>query len=71
MEVPPAAACDGDGVPPFIDLGQRKWKGRGDDNTAATRYPLRLWRNRVDPRFCPVSWLLIFMILAVVMQKPK
>jgi hypothetical protein len=62
LEVPPASACDADGVPPWVELGQRKWKGRDDSD--AGRYGLRLWRNRVDPRFCPVSWLLIFMILA-------
>ena len=49
---------DEDGVPPWIELGQREWKGH--EGSANARYPLRLWRNRVNPKFCPVTWLLLY-----------
>ena len=58
MEVSALGTLDEDGVPPWIELGQREWKGH--EGSANARYPLRLWRNRVNPKFCPVTWLLLY-----------
>ena len=49
---------DEDGVPPWIELGQHEWKGH--EGKANPRYGLRLWRNYVNPKFCPVTWLLLY-----------
>jgi hypothetical protein len=57
LQVPPLSSADPHGFGPWTEIGQRGWKGR--DSTA--RYGLKLWRNRVDPRFCPQTWLHIAM----------
>lgn len=59
MVVPPSTAWDENGLPPWLELGQRAWKGRKAN--ATSRFGLRLHRNRVDPRFCPVAWILLAM----------
>ena len=50
---------DADGYPMFLDLGMRDWKGRSEE-FHGERYSIRAWRNRVDSRFCPVFWLMIW-----------
>lgn len=50
---------DADGYPMFLDLGMRDWKGRTEE-FQGERYSIRAWRNRVDSRFCPVFWLMIW-----------
>ena len=50
---------DADGYPMFLDLGMRVWKGRSEE-FHGERYSIRAWRNRVDSRFCPVFWLMIW-----------
>ena len=61
-ELPIAEAMwDPDGYPKFIELGMFSWKWRSKKNQGKKRYPVRLHRNYVDARFCPVMWLLFYL----------
>ena len=60
MELPPERLWDCDGYPQWIELGLRDWKWRSTHNKGK-RYGLRLHRNYVDARFCPVTWLLFWL----------
>jgi hypothetical protein len=42
----------------WIETGLRDWKTRTRAH-AGKRYAMRIYRNYLDPRFCPVTWLLI------------
>ena len=58
--LPPEQLWDVDGYPQWIELGLRDWKWRSKPNKGK-RYGLRLHRNYVDTRFCPVIWLLFWL----------
>ena len=51
---------DPDGVPKWIELGLLNWKARTQKNRGK-RYGIRLHRNYLDFRFCPVVWLLMYL----------
>lgn len=55
----PAAAemWDTDGLPKYINVGWRDWKSR-KKSSKNKLYNIMLWRNHLDPRFCPVTWLM-------------
>ena len=50
---------DKDGLPAWIEVGWRSWKSRKPANRGQ-RYGVRLHRNYLDPRFCAVTWLLMW-----------
>jgi hypothetical protein len=58
--LPEAHEWDEDGVPRWIELGFLNWKSRTKKNRNK-RYGIRLHRNYLDSRFCPVFWLLLYL----------
>jgi hypothetical protein len=63
--LPEEANWDSDGFPKYIDLALRDWKWRSKKmkkkkNTPEGRYSMRVHRNKLDARFCPVWWLLFY-----------
>lgn len=60
IRLPQAHNWDNDGIPKFIELGLRDWKWR-HDTKRGQRYGIRLHRNYVDPRFCPVLFLMLWL----------
>lgn len=60
IELPPEALWDDDGLPQWIELGLFDWKCRRKKNRNK-RYGIRLHRNYVNTRFCPVTWLLTYL----------
>jgi len=55
-----ASQFDSDGLPKWIDVGLMNWKTRSPSNRGK-RYGFRLHRNYLDSRFCPVTWLLVWL----------
>ena len=55
-----ASQWDSDGIPKYIEIGLRNWKTRTECNRGK-RYGMRLHRNYLDSRFCPVTWLLTWL----------
>ena len=55
-----ASQWDSDGVPKYIEIALRRWKTRSPHNQGK-KYRMRLWRNYLDSRFCPVTWLLTWL----------
>ena len=47
----------------------RRWKTRTAANQDK-RYGMRLWRNYLDSRFCPVTWLLLWLHHSRIHQGP-
>ena len=58
--LPPPQLWGTDGYPLWIELGMRDWKWRSKKNKKK-RYGIRLHRNTLDSRFCPVFWLLLWL----------
>ena len=69
VELPAAEAqWDADGLPKYIIIGMRAWKWRTACNrcncpsdkkcTCGNVYKMMVFRNCLDPRFCPVFWFL-------------
>ena len=58
--LPPEQLWGKDGYPLWIELGMRDWKWRSKKNKGK-RYGVRLHRNTLDSRFCPVVWLLFWL----------
>lgn len=52
---------DADGWPPYLLLDLLQWKNRPMSKGA---YQIKLVRNRTDPRFCPVFWLLYWLSIS-------
>ena len=50
---------DSDGLPKFLDVAFTNWKKRAP-KYIGTKYYNRIHRNYLDTRFCPVSWLTLF-----------
>mmetsp|Transcript_17222 Transcript_17222/g.36455 ORF Transcript_17222/g.36455 Transcript_17222/m.36455 type:complete len:502 (+) Transcript_17222:36-1541(+) len=69
LVLPGKKQWDPDGFPQWIELGLRDWKCRTAANRGK-RYALRLHRNHQDPRFCPVSWLIIYLIQFSIADSP-
>jgi hypothetical protein len=71
---PPASATHlwmEDGLPVFILLGYRRWKGRpeklsGDENIAYLKVP----RNVSNPDSCPLFWLLAWLGISGIQRGP-
>jgi hypothetical protein len=59
-----------DGIPAWIDLGLVDWKCRTKKNKGK-RYSIRLHRNHVDVRFCPVHWLLVYLKYYDIANSPE
>lgn len=53
-----AAFFDRDGVPAFMYIGLHGWKKR-HQRRLKTIYYIKLHRNYVNPKYCPVTWLLL------------
>ena len=51
---------DADGLPKYVDLAFLDWKWRSK-LCKDQPYLVRLHRNYLDARFCPVTWLLIYL----------
>ena len=54
------AQWDSDGLPKYIEVALREWKTRTTCHMGK-KYKMRLWRNYLDPRFCPVTWLVTWL----------
>ena len=50
-------AWDVDGIPRYVEIGMRDWKKRASAKRG-TRYGMKLFRSYLDPRFCPLTWLM-------------
>ena len=50
---------DSDGMPKFCDVAFTNWKHRKPKHKG-DKYYIRIWRNYLDVRFCPLSWLLLY-----------
>ena len=59
MKLPPKKSWDTDGLPSYIQLSWTSWKSRSPKKKQP--YPMRIHRNYVDQRFCPVFWLLLYL----------
>lgn len=81
MEVPDAdSAWDNDGLPKFLIIGLRKWKSRTparcckcpttEKCSCEWLYRLRVHRNYLDQRFCPVFWLLLWFKYSRIVSGP-
>ena len=60
---------DADGLPQFIELALRKWKSRTVAHQGK-RYAMRVHRNYLDSRFCPVTWLLMWLAYSKIKSGP-
>ena len=60
MELPSERHWDPDGLPKYIIITLLNWKSRKKANVNKP-YPLKIHRNYLDQRFCPVFWLLIYL----------
>jgi len=66
-----ASHWDSDGVPRYIEIALRKWKRRTPSNNTGNKpYKMRLWRNYLDTRFCPVTWLLTWLHFSGITEGP-
>ena len=45
--------------PKFFDVAFTNWKHRKPKHRGL-KYYIRIWRNYLDVRFCPLSWLLLY-----------
>ena len=68
----PAEAWDVDGFPKFISLGWLDWKKRTklNRNKVEKIYYMRLWRNYVEPKYCPMLWLLRWLSVSGIKKGP-
>ena len=48
----------------------RDWKHRSKPNKKKP-YVIRIYRNYLDPRFCPVLWLLKWLVFSGIKSGPK
>lgn len=55
------------GLPEFIELGLVQWKGR----TNRSVYWMKLNRNVIDTKFCPVFWLMYWFVMAGLIDETK
>jgi hypothetical protein len=60
IKLPPSRHWDKDGLPKYVILGLRNWKSRKKEN-AGKLYPVKIHRNYLDPTYCPVFWLLMYL----------
>ena len=60
---------DSDGLPKWIEIGLRDWKTRSRCHEGK-RYGMRLHRNYLDSRFCPVTWLLTWLHFSGIEKGP-
>ena len=60
---------DSDGLPKWIEIGLRHWKFRSECHDGK-RYGMRLHRNYLDSRFCPVTWLLTWLHFSGIEKGP-
>ena len=57
-----AGGVDGDGVPRWITIKYRAWKWR-PVSMVGKPYPMQLHRNTYEPRYCPVTQMLLWLDL--------
>ncbi|KAJ1446647.1 hypothetical protein M885DRAFT_577308 [Pelagophyceae sp. CCMP2097] len=69
MELPKGHQWDKDGLPQWIIIGLRNWKSRAKKNVGV-RYGIKLHRNYLDSRFCPVKWLLAWLRISGIKSGP-
>ena len=53
---------DRDGKPKWVELEWLRWKSRSK-TMRGRRYGIKIHRNYLDTRFCPMSWYLLFLNL--------
>ena len=58
---------DRDGVPPYLLLDLLQWKNRA---IAKGRYQIKMVRNRLNAKFCPVFWTLYWLALTGLTSGP-
>ena len=61
--LPKSGHWDVDGLPKYISLVWRNWKSRPKKRATArdNAYPMKIHRNYLNPMFCPVLWLCIYL----------
>ena len=67
--MPDAELNDKNGYPPYVSLVLRDWKWRSRKNKGKP-YCMRVHRNYMDPRFCPVLWLLKWLSFSKISSGP-
>jgi hypothetical protein len=60
---------DEDGFPKWVSIALLDWKTRTPAHKGK-RYIMRIYRNYLDSRFCPVMWLLIYLHFAGITTGP-
>ena len=63
VRLPAQRHWDKDGMPKYIILVMLNWKSRRKESRGKP-YPLKIHRNRLDPTYCPVTWLMTYWHLA-------
>ena len=63
VRLPPERHWDVDGLPKYIIVVMLNWKNRGGKKriNVGKPYPMKIHRNYLDPIFCPVTWVLIYL----------
>ena len=61
---------DSDGYPKYVEVGWTNWKRRRKSKRGKLHW-LRLHRNYLDSRFCPVMWLLTYHRAAGITSGPS
>jgi hypothetical protein len=81
LELPEAEQhWDADGLPTVIFVSFRKWKWRSESRccgcdksekcTCGNLFKVRVHRNYLDSRFCPVFWLLTWLNYSIIITGP-
>jgi len=60
ISLPPPDLYDPDGLTPWLEVTWTHWKARLECNVGKP-YRIRVHRNYLDSRFCPVMWLLMWL----------
>ena len=60
LTLPKERHWDKDGLPKYVIVSMTNWKSRKKAHVGKA-YPLKIHRNYVDPNYCPVTWLLIYL----------
>ena len=68
-QLPADHLWDLDGLPKWIELGMRDWKWRSAANKGK-RYGIKIHRNYLDARFCPVTWLMLYLKIFAIEKGP-
>jgi hypothetical protein len=69
IELPPRHLWDQDGKPSHIIVVLRDWKHRSEPNKGKP-YKMRIWRNYMNPQYCPMFYLLKWLSFSGIKSGP-